>query len=137
MAGVSSDHVLIDLDRSDPYRAEAGQRGDYVFVVDDGAAVTVAVIELTKGRIRGGDDARKLQGGADIVRGWLPSGEQFRFVPILVHGKGDSKYQRGKSRSAKINAIQFCGRKWQVIRTHCDAPLVDALTKADNSPILC
>lgn len=137
MAGVSSGRVPIDLDRSEPHRAEAGQRGDYVFVGDDGAAVTVAVIELTKGRIRGGDDARKLQGGADIARGWLPSGEQFRFVPILVHGKGDSKYRRGKSRSAKINAIQFCGRKWQVILTRCGAPLADALAKADSSPTVC
>lgn len=114
-----------------------GRRGDFVFVGADGSAVTVAVIELTSGPVRGTTDREKLQAEADRMCAWLPTGEQFRFVPVLVHGGGDPKYGRGKRRSAKMTAIQFRGRKWQPILIRCGKPLAHALIKADSSSIAC
>ena len=137
MAGVPSDHILIDLDCDVLDMPEGGMRGDYVFVGAESDSAWVAVIELTSGPVRGSADTKKLQAGADRVCAWLPRGEPFRFIPLLVHGGGNPKYRRGKLRSAKITTIKFCGREWQPIRIRCRGHLVEALADATDPSVAC
>ena len=124
--GLPTDHVLIDLDCDALSIPPGSKRCDYVFVGGDEDAMWVAPIELKSGSFKGGSVAKQLQGGANAAEGWLPPGKSFRFVPVLVHGKGVHRREYKRLNESKIK-MRGLTRQTKLIK--CGGLLTTALAK--------
>ena len=125
MPGSPAGRALIDLDCAE--LPQESKHCDYVLVVASDEGGVVAPIELKSGGFKVSEVEQQLQGGADQASAWLPRGEQFRFIPILVHGKGIRRPELVKLRRAKIT---FGGEKWQVTQMRCGRPVKEKLSAA-------
>ncbi len=110
MEGAPASRVLVNLDCDNLGIAwgNGDKHCDYLFVGEEKPAgatryiAYVAPIELKGGGFRASEVIEQLQGGADAADGWLPPGNAFRFIPVLVHGKGVHPEDLKKLRRAKI-----------------------------------
>lgn len=104
MEGAPESRVLVDLDCDDLDIAwgDSDKRCDYLFVGEEKVTAYVAPIELKGGGFKTSEVIGQLQGGANAADKWLPPGDAFQFVPILVHGKGIHPEDLRKLRRAKI-----------------------------------
>ena len=115
MEGMPASRVLVNLECDDLGIAwgDGDKHCDYLFVGEEKVTAYVAPIELKGGGFRAGEVIEQLQGGANVADKWLPAGNAFQFVPVLVHGKGIHREDLRKLRGAKIK-----------LRKHQPAPVL-------------
>ena len=117
--------MIIDIDALDI--DATGRRCDCLFIGADESATYVAPIELKSGRFKGSGVVAQIQGGADVADRFLPDGQDFRFVPVLAHGRGVHPQQLQELRRARV---QLRGKTRQVAAIHCGDPLTKALRQS-------
>ena len=120
--GVPSDHVVVNLDSAFDTHNRTGNRCDRIlfYINPAGNVLVVVLIELKGGTFNSAPDvAKQLQGGADFVKGFIPSGIKTTCVPIVFHGNGNHKAQFKKLRRETVN---FGGRQFPISKDKCNAP---------------
>ncbi len=128
MEGAPANRVLVDLDcdNLDIAWGDGDKYCDYLFIGEEKVTAYVAPIELKGGSFRASEVIEQLQGGANAADKWLPPGDAFQFVPVLVHGKGINREDLKKLRRAKIK-----------LRKHEPAPfLIRCKSKSKGTGIL-
>ena len=120
LAGVPTDHVLVDLDCDTLQNRHQGKRCDYLFVGEDTETVWIVPIELKSGGFRASEAAEQLRGGAALTASWLPGRSTFNFVPVLAHGPGIHRQVFKKLRSERI---RLRGQARQIVSIRCGTPL--------------
>lgn len=127
MQGGPTPRVIVDLDCRTLEIPRDRKLCDYLFVGEENNTAWVAPIELKGGRFKADEVVEQLQGGANVANTWLPSGNSFKFVPVLVHGPGVHKKDYETLRRRKI---RLHGREGQTVLIRCGNTLREALDKA-------
>lgn len=119
--------LIVDLDCPKLRVPAARKRCDYLFVGGEGRTAWVVPIEMKGGGFKADDVAKQLQGGSCVAHKWLPRGSSFRFVPVLVHGKGAHPRD---FRVLDRRIITLRGKKRKIKTLHCGDRLVRAIRKS-------
>ena len=101
MKGAPTPRVTVDMDCK--RLGIQGSRCDYLFVGEHQGSAWVVPIELKSGKVRTSEVRDQLQGGAQFAQTLLAAGDQFNFVPVLVHGKSIHRLELNKLRQARIS----------------------------------
>lgn len=95
--------VIVDMDCKALQIPSARKRCDYLFVGEENTVSWVVPMELKSGGVKAKKVVGQLQGGArTAAEKWLPPGDSFQFVPVLVHCGGIHPEDRKLLRSTKI-----------------------------------
>lgn len=116
--------IIVDMD-CDSLGIPIGQkRCDYLFVGEEAETTYVVVIEFKSGGFRVRATVAQLEAEAEMADDWLPQGIEFRFVPVLVHGKFIGKNIR---RELLLGTIRLREQKKKVALVRSGNPLTEAL----------
>ena len=133
---IPSDQVVVNVDNAFDTHNETGNHCDRIlfYVNTAGNVLVVVLIELKGGTFDSATDvAKQLQGGADFVKRFIPTGIKTTCVPIVFHGNGNHQAQFKKLRRETVN---FNGRKFPISKDKCNAPknLARVLNRAKVLP---
>ena len=82
-----SSYTLVDFDGPHSPVDQNQRRCDYLFAGESIRGDIVAIIELKEGQAKASDVTKQLRAGAQHSEQLVPRGHDFRFVPVLAHGR--------------------------------------------------
>lgn len=130
--GIPGNRIIVDVDMAFETYVRIGKHCDRILFYEHTGqnSLVVVLIEHKGGTFDSARDiAEQLQGGADFVKRFIPTGLKTTCVPIVFHGNGNHQAQFRKLRREKIN---FDGKKFPISKDKCNAPknLLKVLNRA-------
>ena len=124
LTGAPAERIVVDMDCDSLGIPVERKRCDYLFFDGETETTCVVPIELKSGRFEAGETLEQLQAGISMADTWFPQGVEFRFVPVLAHGKSIHPEVRRKLLSRRI---RWRKQKKGVVLIKCGDPLTKAL----------
>ena len=124
LQGAPKVRVIVDLDCDALEISDERKRCDYLFFSEERDTACVVPIEMKSGRFSVSAVLDQIEGGIGIAESWLPPGNSFRFVPVVVHGRTIHPHDLKKLLSRKV---QLRKQKKGVTLIKCGDPLTKAL----------
>ena len=121
MTDIPGDRVVVDVDLAFAAHARTGKHCDRILFYENRIqnSLVVVLIEHKGGTFNSATDvAEQLQGGANFVKGFIPTGIKTICIPLLFHGGGSHRAQRDKLKRLKVGLTQ----KQPISLGKCGAP---------------
>lgn len=120
MADVPNDQVVIDVDLAFMAHGKTGKHCDRILLYTrtNENILVIVLIEHKGSTFNSATDvARQLQGGANLLKDFIPVGVETTCVPVLFHGDGNHPLQFKKLRREKI---RFNGKRFPIDTEKCN-----------------
>ena len=133
MTAIPGNRVVVDVDLAFEAHAGTGKHCDRILFYENSPqnSLVVVLIEHKGGTFDSATNvAEQLQGGANFVKNFIPTGIKTICIPVLFHGGGSHRVQRDKLKRLKVGLTQ----KQPISLGKCGAPrnLANVLSGSGN-----